>query len=417
MKRYALPLIDQGVVAAFNLALQLALVRFASAEDYGTFVLWQALLMVMVGFQDAMIGLPLSVRVAYDPANRRRYVLERQVAAFAALFVAVGAVIMLLGVSLANGAVSWLAPAQALFAATFLAYYAVRFLAQSRAKFGAALAMDTVYSVLALATVAALVLTGRLTLLPLFLFLSAPAAIAAASGLALLDRPPAVRLRRTLKGYAAIWRDSRWTVVAVAASELQNRAFVFTISILYGPAVLAGIFAGNLILRHLVMLVLAWKAFARPFVAAMRESGDMKGFVRFCAVSAVALVGLYVVNLLVVTLAWPLIETYIYAGKYENMLPVVRVWTLINALQVPVVVLALMLTTLGRYRDDSLAVITGALVTVSAVVLLALFVGPQATLFGAGLGYIFTATLMGRRVLKEFARRRQAGASSSASAT
>ncbi len=415
MKRYALPLIDQVVVAAFNLVLQLVLVRFASAEDYGTFVLWQALVMVMVGFQDAMIGLPLSVRIPYEPGSRRRFVLERQVATFTGLFVAAAACLFLIGVSLAYGAVVWLAPAQAVFALTFLTYYAVRYLAQSRAKFGAALAMDSAYAVLALGAVAGLVFADAVRLVPVFLGLSLPAVVAAVVGLAMLDRPPAIRFRRMLSGYREIWRDSRWTVVAVAASEMQNRAFVFIISAFYGPAVLAGIFAGNLVLRHLVMLVLAWKAFARPFVATMRNAGDYRGLVRFCAVSGLVLVGVYVVNLAVVSVAWPLFETYIYAGKYENMLPVVRVWTLINALQVPMVILALMLTTLGRYRADSFAVMIGSVVTLTGVTLLAKFVSADATLFGAGLGYVVTAAIMAYTVRGELARRR-AGARLAAAA-
>lgn len=410
MRRYALPLIDQIVVAAFNLVLQLALVRFATAADYGTFVLWQSLVMVMVGFQDAMIGLPLSVRIAYDPANPRRFVLERQVAAFSAVFIAVAACIILISSSLLTRAGPALALAQSLFAATFLAYFAMRYLAQSRAKFGAALAIDSTYSACSLVAVGLLVMSDRLTLVPLFTALSLPALLAAAVGLWTLDRPPPVRLRRMLSGYATIWRDSRWTVVAVAAAELQNRAFIFVVGAVYGPATLAGIFAGNLILRHLVMLVVAWRAFARPFVVVMRDRGDFAAFVRFNLVSAAVMIGLYVVNLVIVSVAWPLIETYIYADKYENMLPVVRVWTLINALQVPLTVLALMLTTLGRYRDDSVAVMYGSVVTVAAVALFAFAVSAEATLYGAGIGYVVSASIMAWRVWQELGRRRSQGA-------
>lgn len=406
MRRYALPLLDQVVVAGFNLVLQLALVRFATASDYGTFILWQALVMVMTSFQDALVGLPLSVRIAYEESNQRRFVLERQVASLATGLIALCASAILVGSTVVMGSSLALALAQTLFAATFLAYFGVRYLAQSRAKFGAALAVDAAYSLASLTMVALLVLADRLTLTPLFLALSLPAVLATIVGLAVLDRPPPVRLRRMLSGYATIWRDSRWTVAAVTASELQTRTFMFVVGAVYGPATLAGIFAGNLILRHLAMLLLAWRSFARPFVVVLRDRGDYAGFVKFCVVSALVLILLNVVNLAVVSVAWPLIETYIYADKYENMLPVVRVWTLINALQVPMTVLAIMLTTLGRYREDSIAVMIGSVATVASVFTFAFAVSAEATLYGAGIGYVVSGTIMAWWVGQELRRRR-----------
>lgn len=406
MKRYAVPLVDQCVVAAFNLALQLVLIRFASSTEYGTFVLWQSLVMVMVGFQDAMIGMPLSLRIAYDRGNHRRFALERQVAALAGLLIAAGAAILLAAVTIATGGGGWLAPAIALFTATFLAYYAVRYLAQSRARFAAALVMDCVYAALSLGTVGALAIMGQVTLVPLFALLSAPALVATVTGYLVLERPPRPRLRRVLRGYATVWRDSRWTVAAVAAAELQNRAFIYAIAAVHGPAALAGVFAGNLVLRHLNMLTMAWTAFGRPFVVGMRDHGQLDAMVKFAAVSAAILIGLYVVNLAALSVAWPVVEAYIYAGRYEEMLPVVRLWTLIYALQVPVTVLALLLTTLGRYREDSLAVALGSAVTVSSVVALALLAGPLEALLGMGLGYLVTASVMGWHLSAEMARRR-----------
>lgn len=405
---YAVPLADQAVVAAFNLALQLTLIHLASREDYGTFVLWQAVVMSMVGFQDALVGMPLSLRISYDPESLRRRALERQVAGFAALFLTGATVLLLAAVTLATRSVDALAGAVALFGLTFLAYYATRFLAQGRAKFAVALAMDTAYALSALGAIAALALSDRFALVPLFIVLSGPALLATLIGLVLLERPPPPDPRRAFARYRRIWRDSRWTVAAVAAAELQNRAFIFVITAAYGPAALAGVFAGNLVLRHLNMIALAFTAFARPALLKLRERGAIDAIVRFCALAGAGLLALYVVNLAVVSVVWPLIETYIYADRYPNMFPVVRTWTLVYALQVPVTLLALMLVTFGRYREDSLAVMVGSVVTLSATVVLALAAGPQAALLGMGAGYVVTAAIMAWRVSVELSARRRA---------
>ncbi|MBJ3778591.1 polysaccharide biosynthesis protein [Acuticoccus mangrovi] len=409
MKRYILPLINQGVVAAFNLTLQLLLIRLASSEDFGTFVLWQSMVMIMVGFQDAMIGVPLSLRIAFDPTNARRFVLERQVAAFAAIFVAGAAAILLVALLVVGDGLRspLLGPAVALYAASFLAYYAVRFLAQSRAQFGKALVIDSAYSLMSLTAVGLLAVTfGTLPLVPLFAALSLPAAAAAVIGYAILERPPAPRSRRMLQRYATIWRDTRWTVAAVAASELQNRAFIFVISALYGSAALAGVFAGTIVLRHIVLVMGAWTAFARPFLVGMRDRGATTAMLQFSLGSAAVLMAMLAVNLVILAVAWPLIDTYIYGAKYSDMWSVVVLWTIVYALQAPVMPLAMVLVTLGRYREDSTAVMIGSTVTVTLVTVLAATFGPQTAVVGMGAGYVITCAIMGWRIAQELGRRR-----------
>ena len=273
--RVLLPVADQALIAAFNLALQLALLRFATPTDYGLFVLWQSLIMMMVGFQDAMIGVPLAVRITYDPANARRFVLERQLSSFAGLFVVAAACVGLVAVTLTSpGRASLtLAVAVGLYAACFMVYAATRFLCLSRMQFGIALVLDGSYAALSLAAVGILYAReGTITLAPLFFVLSAPLLVAAAITRLVMPRPPAFRLRRTLARYRPIWRDTRWTAAASFASELQNRAFVFVLTAVYGPAVMAGIFAGMLVLRlraaYLALFTLGFSEILKATISA-----------------------------------------------------------------------------------------------------------------------------------------------------
>ena len=409
--RILLPVADQGLIAAFNLVLQLALLRFATPADYGLFVLWQSLIMMLMGFQDAMIGVPLAVRITYDPLNTRRFVLERQLASFSGLFVVAAACVGLVAVTLtAPGRAEFaLAVAVGLYAASFMVYAATRFLCLSRMQFGVALVLDGTYAALSLVAVGILYLrTGTISLTPLFLALSAPPLVAAVLARLVMPRPPAFRWRRTLARYRPIWRDTRWTVAAALASELQNRAFVFVLTAVYGPAVMGGIFAGMLVLRQIAVLVQAFTAFARPQMARLRERGDLKGLTRFTAASIALLAGLYLVNLLLLGLVWPLVEAYVYANKYEGMWSVVVVWTLISLAQVPVPPLAVALVALGRYRADSVAGMVGAAITLATVTTLALTAGPLVATAGSIAGLLTTAAIMLWALRRELARRARA---------
>lgn len=406
--RILLPVADQALIAAFNLALQLALLRFATPTDYGLFVLWQSLIMMMVGFQDAMIGVPLAVRITYDPANARRFVLERQLSSFAGLFVVGAACVGLVAVTLTSpGRASLtLAVAVGLYAACFMVYAATRFLCLSRMQFGIALVLDGSYAALSLAAVGILYAReGTITLTPLFFALSAPPLVAAALTRLVMPRPPAFRLRRTLARYRPIWRDTRWTAAASFATELQNRAFVFVLTAVYGPATMAGIFAGMLVLRQIAVLVVAFTAFARPHMARLRERREYRAIARFTATSIAMLAGLYVVNLLVLGLAWPLVEAYVYAGKYEGMWSVVVVWTLISLAQVLVPPLAVALVALGLYRADSVAGMVGAAITLVSVTVLALTQDPLVATAGSIAGLLTTSAIMLWALRREFARR------------
>ncbi|MEM7694601.1 MAG: hypothetical protein AAF318_09120 [Pseudomonadota bacterium] len=402
--RTALPIADQGLIAAFNLALQLALIRFATPLDYGLFVVWQSLVMMAVSAMEALVGVPLAVRITYTPNRPRRAALEGHLAAVALfLAVAAGAVAASL-VALTAGAL-FLALSVGAFATAFCLYAATRFLALSRMDFSAALVIDGTYAALSAAGVAAHVAaTGGIHLPTLFAILAIAPLAAVVAGFVAMPAPPRPR-RRALLRYRPIFRDTRWTLVAAIATEAQNRAYIFILTAIYGAAAMASVFAGIIVLRHIVILTLAWTAFARPYLAKLRDQGAFSAIARFVIVSIGALAGLYVVNLCLVALVWPLVETYVYAGKYEGMLTVVAVWTMISIAQVPMQPLAVALVALGRFRDDSTAVMVGAPLALAAVLALALTAGPLAAICGSLAGLIVTITLMARRLTRELKRR------------
>ncbi|MEM6848483.1 MAG: hypothetical protein AAF580_10470 [Pseudomonadota bacterium] len=406
--RAGLPIGDQGLVAAFNLGLQLTLIRFATQEDYGLFVLWQAIVMIVVTFQEASVGVPLSVRISFNADNPRRFVLERQLAGFSALVVATAAVVGFVAVFVtAPASASQMLPfAVALYAAAFVTYAATRFLALSRMAFAVALLIDGVYTCLSLMALFALyVASGSIALAPLFAMLSLPLLVAAGCGLLVLPRTPAVRIRGVVRSYRSIWRDSRWTALAALSTEVQNRAYVFILTAIYGPAVMAGVFAGLLLMRHINVLTMAWTSFARPQMAKLRDEGAYRALTVFVGASVVAFTGLYVVNLGVLALVWPLVESYVYADKFEGMWPVVVLWTIISIAQMPIYPLSVALVVLGRYRDDCAAVVAGACVTLTAVILLGLLVGPLAAVSGSIAGFVISVAIMAVKLRQELLAR------------
>ena len=64
--------LDQALVAAFNLSLNLVLIRAATAADYGAFMFWQNTAMILTSFQSALVSVHLTVLVPHRPGRRQQ---------------------------------------------------------------------------------------------------------------------------------------------------------------------------------------------------------------------------------------------------------------------------------------------------------------------------------------------------------
>lgn len=368
MKRnLAFSVADQAVVSAFNFALNLFLVRFASPVEFGVFAIVYAVSLFTAMMQNAVINTPLSVHLptVADDSGKARL---RRVFSAANLLSST-----LLLVASAAALTVWLGPTPtALGACVYLVAQFVREYFRSllavEGKLASLLAADAVcvtLSVIALAAFqwqeqyswpvvpAALLIVGvagMLSIVPCALTLGS---IGQLRGLA-------AEIRQV---FAEQWKEIRWSLIGVITTEIQNRGYVYIAAAVIGPAAVAQLQAGRIFFGPLNLLTSAWARVARPQLAALLARLDADGFdvTLKRAVQAFALFN--VVFLVSLWMAWPQLSSLVFGGKYEEMGIVVAAWGMANIAFQSRSCLGIGVQAMRRFRELSMATIAGAAVS------------------------------------------------------
>lgn len=379
MKRnLVLSVADQAVVSAFNFALNLFLVRFASPVDFGVFAIIYAASLFAAMIQNAVINTPLSVHLpaVADGAGKAR--LRRMFSAANLM----SSTLLLIGSALA--ATLWLGPtptavgACVYLVAQFLREY-FRSLLAVEGKLGSLLAADAVcvaLSVVALAAVhwqdrypwpvvpAALWIVGvagTLSVVPFALTLGSLGPLRGLAG----------EIRQV---FAEQWAEIRWSLVGVVTTEIQNRGYVYIAAAVIGPAAVGQLQAGRIFFGPLNLLTSAWARVARPQLAGLLARRDAEGFATVLKHAVQAFTLFNVVFLIALWMSWPQLSSLVFGGKYEDMGIVVIAWGVANIAFQSRSCLGIGVQAMRRFRELSMATIAGAAVSL-ALTALACFSG------------------------------------------
>lgn len=388
LRRYAVTFLDQGLLSAGNMGLQIYLIRSLAAERYGEFALWQGLSLLLITVQNALVLTPLSVAVAAEGG-----VTARERALFSTLNrMLVG--VVLLGAAAAAAILSapdqppWHAPLGAVFLATALLQQYSRGLAFAGLAPHIVLGSDALYVVAAAAILGLLHLAGvSLTLDGCLGALAAAAAAAAVAGLlkqgaAGRSLPPGQALVR----YRAIWRETRWALLGAMAWELQTRSYIYVVTLASGSAAVAELYAGQVLVRPVSLLFASWSNLARPQFAAARHRSGVAGMSRLVAVSWLALTLVAVAYFAALWLFWPLIRRLVYGGDYGGVGSIVTGWAVIGGFVAIRTVFSVALQARRDFRRLSFATLWGSIFGLAGAVAILAAVGYRATPFGMLVG-------------------------------
>jgi len=271
-RAYLASLADQVAMSGFNFILGLAAIRFLVPTDLGLFSLWGEIAVVAVGFQAALVGVPLNIHVPAASRDEAQKLLR-------GLFL-VNIAFLLLVAGIAGGAVLtmdavWVPkPLGASIAAiALLSSFLVREYPR-QAAFGASLVlavgiMDGVHILVGLSTLVVLILCLPPDWL-LFAFFAAPACggwAAGIVGLALVSSGGGgTRLRDGIKAYGAVIHEVKWALLGGMASSLQDRIFVVLVTAFAGLEAVGAIFAAGFLTTRKPLVKFACLAVAAACV-------------------------------------------------------------------------------------------------------------------------------------------------------
>lgn len=334
-----LSIIDQALLSAFNLALNLAFIAWSTPGEFGRFVLVLSGAFFAISAQNALIIMPLNYLLPGREAEEADAKLSMLTSANLAL--TAGATLASLTLGLLIGAdMATHAAIAAYFAATLLREY-TRGIMVVKGRVDRTLINDALFVAASAGLILALWPLGE----PVTMMLSGIAGgglIALLLGRVDMQFAPA-RFIAHLKAYRAVWKETRWALQGALQHEVEARGYVFLVEHWRDAATLGMLQAGRVTLSPLLLINNAWRRVARPRIVEDMHRGRPGNIARTLWFGAAVIAGATLLYGAVLAAAWPLLELYVFKQRYGDMTGIVLSWWLysciVGMLAVPVTLL------------------------------------------------------------------------------
>lgn len=380
----------ESVQSAFHFALGILLIRALVPHDYGLYSVIFNLGGIALTYGNALMTVPSTVYFAHAKSPGAARFIE---CAFGSVALAASALIALVVVAVlaAFEAPLWVIPPASVFVGGWTLRNHLRLMAYASGHPFVATVSDAVFSSTGLISIAILlVLTRGEPHLPVLLWLLAGANVVACLA-AVVQRgaPLRISLRRSIRTYyLKTWRDIAWSLFGVTTWNIQGQALTFLVAATHGVTAFAPIAAGIVLFRPYNTMATAAINVLRPRLATDMARGRQQTARRTLITSLSVTLVASAVYCLALWLAWPLLKSHVFAGRYpagtmETIVPLVAItMTIAISYHVPMSVLQA-----GRnFRSFALATTLGGTVGVAAISTLLLVSDSNWSLLGVILG-------------------------------
>lgn len=319
-RNFLLSLGGEGLQSGFHFILNLILIRLLSPHDFGIFAIAFVLGGLSLTYGNALVSTPASVLM---PRLKSAGAVDFQDVAFGSIAVAIS-----VGIAIIVAAGLWFAVgqmAEAIAGGTFTGLWTlrnhVRTVMFARGAMVAATLSDFIYS-----ASGALFVGGVLLLPPelpqltgVLLALTAANVVAILVALRVLGRRARISFRRSVwRRYRTIWSDVAWSLAGTTTWAVQSQALMFIVAATIGPAAYAPIAAGAVLFTPLRPAISAFINVFRPdFAAALAQRQFHRLRVTVYSITALIVFSCVCVGG-AVWFGWPLLEAYVFGGKFAN---------------------------------------------------------------------------------------------------
>jgi O-antigen/teichoic acid export membrane protein len=404
-RNFLLSLGGEGLQSGFHFILTLVLIRLLSLHDFGIFAIAFVLGGIALTYGNAFVSVPATVRLARLKSRGAIDYLDVVFGSIALIVAIAAAIIAALALWLTTGhAIEALAGGA--FAGCWTLRNHVRTAMFARRAMSAAIASDFSYTASGVIFVAAV-----LWLVPDVSVTAALSALAAANILAILvalravNRPRISFGRDVRRRYREILPDVGWSVVGTTTWNVQGQALTFLVAAIAGPAAYAPIAASVALLSPLRPAISAIINVFRPDFA-LALAGKQYRRVRLTLYALCAIIALGCAAMgLIIWLGWPLIEAYVFAGKFSGAaMPLIVGLTGLSVLIYSIYNAPLaFIQAAGEFKPIALATTFGAIVGLTSISILLAVTSVAWSLIGVVAGeavcgaYLWIAA---RRVLR-----------------
>ena len=373
-RNFLLSLGGEGLQSGFHFVLNLVLIRVLSPHDFGVFAIAFVLGGLSLTYGNALVTTPAAVII---PRLKSMRTADFQEVIFGSVALAISA-----GIAIVVAAGLWFATGQMMegiaggaFSGWWTLRNHVRCVMFARHAIAAATMSDFSYAM------SGIVLVSGVLLLPselprltgVLLALAAANIVAIFVALRAPGRHARVSFRRSIwRRYRAIWHDVAWSLFGTTTWAIQGQGLMFLVAAIVGPAAYAPLAVGVVLFTPLRPAISAFINVFRPDFGTSLARGQL-GRLRLMMLSVTAAIALSCIAVGgAIWLGWPLLETYLFAGKFDDapMPLIVALSGIAAATYFTYNVPLALVQGAGEFRPVALATTLGASVGLTSVAIL-----------------------------------------------
>jgi O-antigen/teichoic acid export membrane protein len=355
-----LSFLEQGFASLGTLAMSLSLIAAATPAVFGQFAFIMTLVLIAASLRYGLIGVPILVEVRPLEVEARTAALDSLLALDLYYRIATSLIVALAATQVTSD------PKVIAAAAAFAFIYLWRESARNTM-----FALDRAVEAALIGATALVLLIALLALLlrleptpfaPLAAFAAANAVVMAyrAGGALRWPAPPLEAVRR----YRQRFPSTGWSLLNSAANEFQTRYHVFAVEHFRGVDQLGILEAARTLYAPLFLAAGAWQRVALPQISCHMAAGEMKRARRLTLAGLALLVAVAALYSGIVYLAYDLISTRLFSGRYGDLAPYVIGWAVYSVLILANWALVGYLNSARAYRQVAMLTVGAALATV-----------------------------------------------------
>lgn len=408
-KQVLLSLFNQGCTSIFQVLLSLYMIKYWSLEEFGVYSVIFAIGLVVVGLQNALVNTPYSILQPSKLSNIEPSVLEYSLLTINILLTIVVFSFSVLTIFVFTEFPIGMIILIPLYFCSFLFKEFYKNIAIVKEMMSLVAVVEIYGIIIALIFLYALSgsvfqITLAVVLLSIIIsnFLVAVVICLKIGSIFNIKNPILCLGVYKLK----VWNDSRWSLLGMITTELQNRGYVFIIGLFLGAAEVGLIQAGRVFFGPLNLLTGAWGRIARPRLAVLHQLNDMK---KLRYIIWVSLLGFIVFNIFfgcVLFLIWPFLNNTMFENQYDSIWIIVVLWAVATLMLHIRSVFSIAAQSMSKFKSLAFSTLIGASVSLTLTLVLAINNSPNTVVVAIILGELLTTIYILNYTLSAFWKRR-----------
>jgi len=327
--------IDQGLLSAINLGVQILLINTVTKSDYGYYAIAFSIIMYMMSFQNAVVNTPITVSIASKTEDEiNRYVSS----VFSGQLIALAFIVIFGSVITSILYFFGLGEEESLIVASLcIGSFGILNREFLRAYFfaveepGRVLKLDFYYGVIYLGLICIAYLLFKINVPLIIIFMG----FAAGFDSLILNKRFKFDFNFTniKNSYNENWQMGKWSLLSVTLTHLQNYSYLYVIGALLGSAAMADVSASRLLLMPLGLLTIGWGNVVRPYGSKLREQNQLKKFFWNLVLAGLAFPVLVLLITLILYFSSDILLEYVFTKDYDTVFDYLFYWAILTSAQ------------------------------------------------------------------------------------